>query len=114
MIIVVEGSKTFNNYDIFMRGMGVALSDITDSNIFVLSMGPHKINSFTASFCNSSENFLKQKGYKIKFSKISKQWFTENIDTINHFAYFCNPNEKNSSSLALAELQDIDVKIYRY
>ena len=66
MIIVVEGTKTFDDYEIFMRAMGVALSkkDI-DNDIQIWSLGPHTINSFTAAFCNISEKFLKNKGYKL-------------------------------------------------
>ena len=51
MIICVEGTKSFEDYDIFMRAMGVALSiPMVDSDIQVWSLGPHKINSFTAAF----------------------------------------------------------------
>lgn len=116
MIIAVEGSKNFDNYETFMRGMGVALSDVNDSEIVVWSAGPHKINNFTASFCNSVENFLKVKGYKIKFTKVNQSWLSENMNKVNHFAYFSNPNEKTgmSSLAAHAELNGIDVNIYRY
>ena len=51
MIIVVEGTKSFSDYEIFMRAMSVALSHPSmDSDIQVWSVGPHKINNFTASF----------------------------------------------------------------
>ena len=47
MIIAVEGTKGFTDYEIFMRAMGVALSTPTvDSEIQVWSLGPHKINNF--------------------------------------------------------------------
>lgn len=115
MIIVVEGSKSFDDYETFMRGMGVALSDLDDSGtIEVWSAGPYKINSFTAAFCNSSENYLKQKGYKVKFSKVTHQWVSENMNSVNHFAYYSNPNERPSRLTAEAELANIDVAIYRY
>ncbi len=53
MIIAVEGTKGFSDYEVFMRAMGVALSTPTvDSDIQVWSLGPHKINNFTAAFCN--------------------------------------------------------------
>ena len=32
MIIVVEGTKSFNDYEIFMRAMGVALSTKTEDS----------------------------------------------------------------------------------
>lgn len=115
MIIAVEGSKTFDDYETFMRGMGVALSDLgKDDTIEVWSAGPYKINSFTAAFCNSSENYLKQKGYRIKFSKVQQNWLAQNISVVDHYAYFSNPNERPSRLTAEAELANIDVSIYRY
>jgi NADPH:quinone reductase-like Zn-dependent oxidoreductase len=81
MVIAVEGTKNFSDYDVFMRAMGIALSTGTsDNKIQVWSLGPHKINSFTAAFCNSSERFLKNKGYKIVFHKVNAQWIAENIN----------------------------------
>lgn len=116
MVIVVEGSKSFNDYDIFMRAMSVALSNSNvDNDIQVWSVGPHKINNFTASFCNSSENFLKQKGIKISFSKVNYQWVIENFSFVNYFAYFSLPQESLSKLALLAQdIEGCDVGIFRY
>jgi hypothetical protein len=116
MIIAVEGTKTFNNYDIFMRALGVALSiPNNDNEIQVWSVGPHKINSFTAAFCNSSENFLKQKGFKIGFSKVHSSWVFDNIEYVNYFAYFSLPNESTSKLVKKAqENERCEVGIFRY
>lgn len=116
MIIAVEGSKTFDDYEIFMRGMGVALSDLDpqDTQVEVWSAGPYKINSFTAAFCNSSENYLKQKGIKIRFSKVAQSWLFHNVQSVDHVLFFCNPNERSSRLTAEAELGNIDVSIFRY
>lgn len=116
MIIVVEGTKTFNDYEIFMRGMGVALSNKSiDSNISVWSLGPHKINSFTAAFCNSSENFLKQKGFKIRFHKVNAKWVAENIYSINQYLYFSLPSESASKMCKAAqEIEGCEVAIFKY
>jgi hypothetical protein len=116
VIIAVEGTKSFEDYDLFMRGMTVALStpDI-DSDIQVWSLGPHKINSFTAAFCNSSENFLKHKGFRISFYKINSQWFLENISSVNYFAFFSLPKE-NISRIAksIQDLNTCELGIFRY
>jgi len=114
MIIVVEGSKTFGNYETFMRGMGVALSNLNEDSVTVWSAGPHKINNFTASFCNSVENYLKLKGHKIRFTKVNYKYVYDNLNMVDHLAYFSNPNEKKSMLSAKAELSGIDVNIYRY
>jgi hypothetical protein len=116
MIITVEGTKSFNDYDIFMRAMGVALSSKTDDpDIQVWSAGPHTINSFTAAFCNSSENFLKQKGYKISFSKAAPYWIAENISYVNYFAFFSSPKENLSRLAQQAQLvEGCEVGLFRY
>lgn len=116
MIIVVEGTKSFNDYEIFMRAMTVALSSKSiDSDIQVWSVGPHKINSFTASFCNSSENFLKQKGFKISFSKVHASWIDQNINYINYYCFFSSPSEPISRLTKLAQqVEGCEVGIFRY
>jgi len=62
MNIVVQGTKEFVDYNVFMRAMGVALSAIEDEEFNVYSAGPAQVNSFTAEFCNLSERGLKQRG----------------------------------------------------
>ena len=115
MIIAVEGTKSFSDYEVFMIAMGVALSNNTDSEITVWSAGPHIINNFTAAFCNSSENFLKQKGFKIKFSKAPGFWLAENLSYVNYFAYFSLPKESLSRLAKQAELlESCELGIFRY
>lgn len=116
MVIVVEGTKSFQDYEIFMRAMGVALSNAKDdSEIQVWSAGPHKINSFTAAFCNSSENYLKQKGFKILFSKAHPRWISENLEYVNYYAYFSMPKESLSRLVQQAQnIESCEVGIFRY
>lgn len=115
MIIGVQGTKSFEDYDTFMRAMGVALSQPNDEGVIeVWSAGPHKINSFTAAFCNSAENYLKQKGYRVVFRKVPPSFIEENINHLSYLAYFSTKNEKPSKLIAVAELADVEVGIYRY
>jgi hypothetical protein len=115
MVIAVEGTKSFSDYDIFMRAMGIALSNNTDSEIIIWSAGPHTINSFTAAFCNSSENFLKQKGFKIKFSKAPTFWVADNLSYVDYFAFFSAPKESLSRLAQQAELlESCELGIFRY
>ena len=114
MIIAVEGTKSFFDYEIFMRAMGVALSQPkNDKLIEVWSAGPHKINNFTAAFCNSSENYLKQKGFKVVFKRLPYQYISDNIEYVDYFAFFSNSNEKVSKLVAEAELNGIEIGIFR-
>lgn len=115
MIIGVQGTKKFSDYDTFMRAMGVALSQPNDEDVIeVWSAGPHKINSFTAAFCNSAENYLKQKGYKVVFRKVPAEYIEDNIDYLSYLAYFSSKNERPSKLISAAELANIEVGIYRY
>lgn len=116
MIIAVEGTKSFSDYDIFMRAMGVALSNPNvDRDIQVWSLGPHKINSFTAAFCNSSEHFLKVKGFKIAFYKVNAIWVAEHLNDVNYYAFFSLPKEPESRMCKAAqEIESCEVGIYRY
>lgn len=114
MIIAVEGTKEFDDYDTFMRAMGVALSQPNNENIIeVWSAGPHKINSFTAAFCNSAENYLKQKGYKVLFKKLPTSYISENMEYVSYFAYFSKKKDANSKLVASAELSGTEVGIFR-
>jgi hypothetical protein len=114
MIIAVQGSKTFDNYDTFMRAMGVAMSGLKDKNVEVWSVGPYRVNSFTAAFCNSGENFLKSQGISIRFSKVAAKFIERNLNKIDYFAYVCNPHEGISSLTAQADLANIEVGVFRY
>jgi len=116
VIIVVEGTKSFADYEIFMRAMGVALSNVTnDQEIQVWSAGPHKINNFTAAFCNSSENYLRQKGFKVIFSKANPRWISENMSFVNYYAFFSSPKDQLSRLVKQAqETEGCEVGIFRY
>lgn len=117
MIIVVEGTKAFQDYEIFMRAMSVALSNINyeDNDIQIWSIGPHIVNGYTAAFCNSSENYLKQKGYKISFSRVNHHWVENNLEYVNYYAFFSKPNEKISRVAEKAQLlKGLELAIFRY
>jgi hypothetical protein len=100
-----------------MRAMGVALSaEYIDTKIDVWSAGPQNINRFTAAFCNSSENYLKQKGFKISFKRFPISHISSNMGQVDYFAFFCNPNQTKSESKLLpqAEYYQVETGIYKY
>ena len=116
MVIVVEGTKAFDNYETFMSGMTTALSIPNLNNeITVWSLGPHKINSFTAAFCNSAENYLKQKGFKVSFSKINQDWVRTNIEYVDYYALFTLPKEPVTKFFTYMEHQEnVKTGIFRF
>jgi hypothetical protein len=116
MIVVVQGTNDFSDYNIFIRAMGVALSGMKDDDkeFTIYSVGPSRINSMVSEFSNLSERGMKSRGKKIKYYKVPGQWVEENMAYVNYFAFFCNPKQTASNLVAKAELQNIEVGIFRY
>jgi hypothetical protein len=116
MIVVVQGTKDFNDYQVFLRSMGVALSNLKqdDKEFIIYSVGPTKINSFVSEFSNLSERGMKARGLKIKFYKSPESWVEENLSYVDYFVFLSNPKEMVSKLVSKAELKNIEVGIFRY
>jgi hypothetical protein len=116
MIIGIQGTKNFNDYTIFLRAMGTALTSMKDGDneIVIYSAGPMQINAFAMEFSNISERSLKARGKKIKLNKIPPSWLLENIEKIDYVAYFSKPKEPLPDLVELAESHNVDVGVYRY
>lgn len=116
MIVAVQGTKDFSDYQVFLRAMGVAMSAMQeeDKELLIYSAGPSKINSMVSEFCNLSERGMKSRGKKIKFFKVPGSYIEENMDHVNYFAFLSKPKESVSKLVAVAELKNIEVGIYRY
>ena len=114
MNIVVQGTKNFIDYNVFLRSMGVVLSNFKDSEFNIYTVGPAQVNSFTAEFCNRSENSFRQRGIKTKFYKVSQEYVQDNMSQFNHFIFLSAPNEKISRLAATADLSGVEVSIFRY
>jgi hypothetical protein len=116
MILAIQGTKTFKDYNIFMFGMRVALSSMVnvDKQINVYLAGPAAVNSMAQEFFNISENSLKARGIKVKVNKIPPSWISENANDIDFFAYYCLPKEGKSKAVLSAEQVDADVRIFKY
>lgn len=117
MIIVVEGTKAFEDYSTFTRAMSVAMSSFdkeNDNSIQVWSAGPANINSYTAAFCNLTENYLKQKGVKLRFTKVPYTYVEENFQYVDYFAFFSADNERWSRLASKADAADVRMEVYKY
>lgn len=114
MNVAIQGTREFSDYSVFMRAMGVALSEINDDEFNVYSAGPANINSYTAEFCNLSESGLKQRGVRIKFYKVPPSYIEENMDKFSYFAFLSAPNQRPSKLAGLAELNGVETGIFRY
>lgn len=114
MNVAVQGTKEFSDYTIFMRAMGVALSECSDDEFNVYTAGPARVNSYTAEFCNLSEDGLKRRGIKVRYFKVPPSYIEENIDSFNYVAFLSTPNQRPSRLVASAELAGVETGIFRY
>jgi len=96
--------------------MGVALSSMpeNDSYFYIYSAGPARINSMVMEFVNLSERGMKTRGKKIKFYKVPPSWLKDNMKDLNYFAFMSKPKEPLSRLVADAELNNVEVGIFRY
>ncbi len=116
MNVVVQGTNSFDDYNVFIRAMGVAMSTMQDGDneLHVYSAGPAKINSMVSEFCNLSERGMRARGKKIKHYRVPADWVSENMEYINYFAFLSKPKQPISKLVAEAELKNIEVGIFRY
>jgi hypothetical protein len=116
MIVAIQGTKAFNDYSIFLRAMGTALSEMKDEDkeFYIYSAGPSHINSMAMEFSNVSERSLKARGIRIKMIKVPPSWIKENIHSIGYFAFLSKSKEPVSSLVSYAESKDARVGVYRF
>jgi len=116
MIVAVHGTTDFDDYQVFLRAMGVALSGMKDEDkeFTVYAAGPAKVNSFVSEFCNLSERSMKSRGKKIKFIQVPPWYIEENINNVNYFAFLSKPKQPVSKLVTTAEQNNIEVGIFRY
>ena len=117
MKVLLQGSKDFDDYQVLMRAMGVALSSMPpqDKSFEIYSVGPHKTNDLAVSFANLTENNLKSRGIKVRFHKLPAKLAEEKIDRFDYMAYLSNPENKRLSALTnKAEANGVELGIFRY
>jgi hypothetical protein len=115
MIVVVQGTKSFDDYQTFLAGMRTALLNRNedDKTFTVFSAGPLNINNMAMEFVNISERTLKAKGIKTKLVKIPPSWIADNHYDIDFFAYYCNRKEDLPIMVQDMNAKDVNVQIYR-
>lgn len=118
MMTVVQGTNEFNDYNVFLRAMGVVLSSMSkDDNeiaIYIVGSKNNKMYEFAMEFCNLSERGLKGRGKKIKMYKTTDSWVTEYLPQMNYFAFFSQPNQPISSLAKTAQQAGIETGIFQY
>lgn len=116
MIVVVQGTRGFNDYSIFLSGMRSALINLSDDDkqFTVFSAGPVNINSMVMEFINVTERSLKAKGIKSKFVKIPPSWIEQNHHDIDLLAYYALPKEPIPDMITRVSNKGVNVQFYRF
>lgn len=117
MNVGIQATRTFNDYNVFLRAMRVILSDLNqaeDKEFVLYSAGPANVNSFAMEFTNITENSLKALGIKTKVIKLPPKVLKERMHDMQYFAFFSEPKESVSDLVREAEDKDIEVGIFRY
>lgn len=116
MIVAIQATRGFNDYAVFLVGIGNAMNQLQpeDKEILVYSAGPHNLNSMGLEFTNVSERSLKARGIKIKLIKVPPSWIDENLHKIDYFAFFANKKESLSPQVVRADAKSANAWVYRY
>lgn len=116
MIVGVQGSSNFKDYNVFLRAMAVAMSNLDneDQYFYIYTAGPANINAMVMEFVNLSERGMKSRGKKIKSFKVPPSWISENMSEVGYFAYLSTPKEQNSKLVEEAKLNNVEVGIFNY
>lgn len=116
MIVGIQGTRAFSDYNVFLRGMGRALSAMhpDDKEFIVMAVGTANINEMAMEFINITERSLKSRGIKTRVNKVPPSWAKHNIHELDFFIYFCNPKEPYSDLYELARSKDdVEDEVYR-
>ena len=116
MIVGVQGTSSFDNYNVFLRSMAVALSELKeeDKTFHLYSAGPNNISMMAMEFSNLSEKGMKSRGKSIKFIKVTPEWMQENILEVDHFAFLSNPKEPVSKIVHISKLNNVNTNVYNF
>ena len=116
MKVGIQGTKAFEDYNVFLRAMRVALSEIKegDEEFFIYTAGPVKVNAFAMEFINITERSLKSQGIRTRVFKLPPKALKGIMHEIDYFAFFSKPKELTSDLVREAEDKDIEVGIFRY
>lgn len=116
MIVGIQGTSSFNDYQVFLRAMAVTMSSLKeeDKDLYIYSAGPANINAMASEFVNLSERGLKARGKRIKYKTVPPWWITDNISDINYFAFLSKEREQVSRLVEEAKNNNVEYGIFRY
>ena len=117
MKVMVTGTKTFSNYNVFLRAMRVVLSDLNnagDTELVVYSAGPSTVNDFSREFLNITENSLKSLGVSTKLIVKPFDTMKQIVTDMDYVASFTSPDENKGVIASIAEDNNIEWGVFRH
>lgn len=117
MKVGIQGSRNFNDYQIFLRAMRIVLSEVErngDDELTIFTVGSVNTNNHATEFVNISERTLKAQGVRARVRRVPVSWLQDNMSDMDYFAYFCVDKEGISPLVDLAEENDVDAGIFRF
>lgn len=116
MIVGIQGTSSFDDYQVFLRAMAVTMSSLKedDSYFYLYSAGPNNVNMMAMEFANLSERGLKARGKSIKYKAVPPSWITENMPEVNYFAFLSKEKEQVSKLVEDAKNNNVEYGIFRY
>lgn len=114
MMVGVQGSKSFNDYSIFLSGMALVLRKLKDADneLVIFSAGPKRVSEMAMEFVNVSD--FKSRKIKAKVVRVPESFLRDNHHKLDTFHYFCNAKEQFSSLANILDSKDVDVQVHRY
>lgn len=117
MNIVIQGTKSFSEYSIFLRSMHTLMTIVQTKgikDITIFSAGPLRINDMIREFFGVTERSLKGRGVSNKIVRVPPKWVEENISSIDYFIFLSKPKEPLSKQADIAEAKNVELAVYRY
>jgi hypothetical protein len=116
MIVGIQGTSSFDDYQVFLRAMAVSMSSLSEEDpyFYLYSAGPANINSMAMEFANLSERGLKARGKSIKYKPVPPLWISDNILDLNYFAFLSKEKEQVSRLVDEAKTNNVEYGIFRY
>ena len=116
MIVGVQGTPSFKNYNIFLRAMAVALSELKEDEkeFYLYTAGPGNISAMASEFVNLSERGMKGRGKKIQMYKTTDSWVSTCLSQMNYFAFFSNTKQPISVLAKKAKDQGVELGTFQY
>lgn len=121
MKVVIQGTKGFDTYELFLRGMHHVILNRAegDNEIIFYAGGTANINDMLLGFVNITEKTMKSNGVKAKIVRLPPSEIKKKILEVDKVLFFCRPKEPISPLIKYFQDKDPEttsdfVSIWRF